>query len=220
MTVRVAPLNISFQERGRSMNSVVEAIRRHLRENPGNNLIYCPSFAYLDQLHQRLTALGILSFAQRTGMAESERKSFLAKFTDGTGLVGLAVMGGIFAEGIDLPGEQLVGITVISVGLPGLSIERDLLATYFDQKRAAGIRLRLSVFRNAASASGGGPLDSVRRRSRGGPVGRSPLPRTQIRKSLPNLVEGHPGLAMRRLGLSRRPLVRTDAADMLKRRLK
>jgi hypothetical protein len=153
-------------------------------------------------------------------MAESERKSFLAKFTDGTGLVGLAVMGGIFAEGIDLPGEQLVGITVISVGLPGLSIERDLLATYFDQKRAAGIRLRLSVFRNAASASGGGPLDSVRRRSRGGPVGRSPLPRTQIRKSLPNLVEGHPGLAMRRLGLSRRPLVRTDAADMLKRRLK
>jgi DNA excision repair protein ERCC-2 len=44
MSVRVAPLNISFQERGRSMDSVVEAIRRHLRENPGNNLIYCPSF--------------------------------------------------------------------------------------------------------------------------------------------------------------------------------
>jgi len=32
MTVRVAPLNISFQERGRSMNSVVEAIRRHLEK--------------------------------------------------------------------------------------------------------------------------------------------------------------------------------------------
>ncbi len=39
------------------MDSVVEAIRRHLRENPGNNLIYCPSLAYLDQLHQKLTAL-------------------------------------------------------------------------------------------------------------------------------------------------------------------
>ena len=78
MSVRVAPLNISFQERGRSMDSVVEAIRRHLRENPGNNLIYCPSFAYLDQLHQKLTALGIPSFAQRVGMAESERESFLA----------------------------------------------------------------------------------------------------------------------------------------------
>jgi DNA excision repair protein ERCC-2 len=60
MAVRVAPLNISFQERGRSMDSVVEAIRRHLRENPGNNLIYCPSLAYLDQLHQKLTASGTL----------------------------------------------------------------------------------------------------------------------------------------------------------------
>jgi DNA excision repair protein ERCC-2 len=138
MTVRVAPLNISFQERGRSMDSVVEAIRRHLRENPGNNLIYCPSFAYLDQLHQKLTALGIPSFAQRAGMAESERESFLAKFINGTGSVGLAVMGGIFAEGIDLPGEQLVGVTVVGVGLPGLSIERDLLVNYFDQKERPG----------------------------------------------------------------------------------
>ena len=46
---------------------------------------FSPSFAYLDQLHQKLTALGIPSFAQRVGMAESERESFLAKFTNGTG---------------------------------------------------------------------------------------------------------------------------------------
>ena len=138
MAVRVAPLNISFQERGKSMDSVVEAIRRHLRENPGNNLIYCPSLAYLDQLHQKLTASGITAFAQRSGMAESERESFLSKFTNGTGSVGLAVMGGIFAEGIDLPGEQLVGVAVIGVGLPGLSIERDLLVMYFDKKERPG----------------------------------------------------------------------------------
>jgi DNA excision repair protein ERCC-2 len=138
LTVRIAPLNISFQERGRSMDLVVEAIRRHLRQNPGNNLIYCPSLAYLDQLHQKLTALGIPLFAQRAGMAESERESFLAKFINGTGSVGLAVLGGIFAEGIDLPGEKLVGVTVIGVGLPGLSIERDLLVTYFDQKGRPG----------------------------------------------------------------------------------
>ncbi len=138
MTVRIAPLNISFQERNRSMGSVVEAIRRHLRENPGNNLIYCPSLAYLDQLYLRLVALGINCLAQKAGMAESERESFLANFTSGTGSVGLAVIGGIFSEGIDLPGEQLVGVTVIGVGLPGLSIERDLLVAYFNQKERPG----------------------------------------------------------------------------------
>ena len=62
----------------------------------------------------------------------------MAKFTNGTGSVGLAVLGGIFAEGIDLPGEQLVGVTVIGVGLPGLSIERDLLVAYVDQKERPG----------------------------------------------------------------------------------
>jgi hypothetical protein len=64
------------------MDSVVEAIRRHLRENPGNDLIYCPPLAYLDQLHQKLTALGIPSFAQRAGMAESERESWLNSPTE------------------------------------------------------------------------------------------------------------------------------------------
>jgi DNA excision repair protein ERCC-2 len=116
------------------MDEVVEAIRRHLRENPGDNLIYCPSLAFLDKLHQKLIATGVPDFAQRASMIESERESFLAKFTNGTGSVGLAVMGGIFAEAIDLPGEQLVGVTVIGVGLPGLSIERDLLVTYLAQK--------------------------------------------------------------------------------------
>jgi DNA excision repair protein ERCC-2 len=139
MSVRIAPFDVSFHERARSMESVVEAIRKHLRENPGNNLIYCPSLAYLEQLHQKLTAVEVTAFAQRPGMAESERESFLAKFANGTGSVGLAVLGGIFAEGIDLPGEQLVGVTVIGVGFPSLSIERDLLSAYFDHKEKSGI---------------------------------------------------------------------------------
>jgi hypothetical protein len=70
------------------MDSVVEAIRRHLRENPGNNLIYCPSLAYLDQLHQKLTALAIPSFAQLAGMAESGANRSWLNFTNGTGSVG------------------------------------------------------------------------------------------------------------------------------------
>jgi DNA excision repair protein ERCC-2 len=71
-------------------------------------------------------------------MNEAERDEFLAKFTNGSAAVGLAVLGGIFSEGIDLPGKQLVGVIIIGVGLPGLSIERDLLAAYFDQQGKSG----------------------------------------------------------------------------------
>ena len=138
MEVRIAPFNISFQERDRSMDSVSQEVRKHIQSNPGNHLIYCPSLAYLEQLNGKLTALGIHTIAQRPSMPESDRATFLAKFTEGKNSVGLAVIGGIFAEGIDLPGDQLVGVTVIGVGLPGLSIERDLLVTYFDQKERPG----------------------------------------------------------------------------------
>ena len=138
MEVHIAPFNISFQERNRSIDSVAQAILKHIRSNPGNHLIYCPSLIYLEQLNVKLTAAGIKAIAQRPSMAEAERATFLAQFTEGKNSVGLAVIGGIFAEGIDLPGDQLVGVTVIGVGLPGLSIERDLLVSYFEQKEKPG----------------------------------------------------------------------------------
>ena len=138
MAIRIAPLNLSFQARDRSLDAVALEVQKHIAGTPGNHLVYCPSLAYLEQLYAKLTALGVSCFAQRSAMKESEREVFLSKFTHGTGSVGLAVMGGIFAEGIDLPGEQLVGVTVIGVGLPSLSIERDLLALYFDRKEKDG----------------------------------------------------------------------------------
>jgi DNA excision repair protein ERCC-2 len=138
MTVRIAPFDVSYQQRDHSMDLVVEVILKHLRANPGNNLIYCPSFAYLEKLHVKIAAAGVSVFAQRGGMTETDREAFLAKFTNGTGSVGLAVLGGIFAEGVDLPGDQLVGVTVIGVGFPSLSIERDLLTAYFDAQEKPG----------------------------------------------------------------------------------
>ena len=36
-------------------------------------------------------------------------------------------MGGIFGEGVDLKGRRLIGTIIIGVGLPGLSVDRDLI---------------------------------------------------------------------------------------------
>jgi DNA excision repair protein ERCC-2 len=108
-SVRIAPLNMSFQARTQSLDSVAQAVAKQVLSNSGNHLAYCASLSYLDQLHQKLTALDLASVPQRAIINGSERKLFLARFTSGPGSVGLAVMGGLFAEGIDLPGEQLIG---------------------------------------------------------------------------------------------------------------
>ena len=73
-------------------------------------------------------------------MTEGEREAFLDQFSAGKQetLVGLAVMGGIFGEGIDLVGERLIGVVVVGVGVPQLGLERDLIKEYFDRQNGSG----------------------------------------------------------------------------------
>ena len=58
------------------------------------------------------------TWQQSRRMGESERNAFLAQFqVDGRG-VGFAVLGGAFAEGIDLVGTRLIGAFIATLGLP------------------------------------------------------------------------------------------------------
>lgn len=51
-------------------------------------------------------------------MDGAERTAFLARFADDGAGIGFAVLGGAFAEGIDLPGSRLIGAFVATLGLP------------------------------------------------------------------------------------------------------
>ena len=51
-------------------------------------------------------------------MDDAARADFLQRFRDGGAGVGFAVLGGVFAEGIDLPGDRLVGAFVATLGMP------------------------------------------------------------------------------------------------------
>ena len=89
--------------------------------------------------HARSPSVPVL--VQRPGMNEPERDAFLAAFSveHGETLVGFAVMGGIFGEGIDLVGERLIGAVIVGVGLPQLCVERDLIRDYFQARNRLGL---------------------------------------------------------------------------------
>ncbi len=71
---------------------------------------------------------------QEPMMSEKEREEFLAEFQGGREqpVLGLAVLGGIFSEGIDLKGERLKQVVVVGVGLPQPDEERELMKSYFN----------------------------------------------------------------------------------------
>jgi DNA excision repair protein ERCC-2 len=108
----------------------------------GNYLVFFPSYAYLaavlELLKEKLPQRQLL--VQDRGMTEAARETFLAQFsaTNQETLVGLAVMGGIFGEGIDLVGDRLIGAVIVGVGVPQVCLERDLIKDYFDLQNVNG----------------------------------------------------------------------------------
>jgi DNA excision repair protein ERCC-2 len=131
-----------FKGRADSLEDVVEAIGTLVQGRRANYLVYFPSYQYLNDTLQvfQIRHPSVAVLVQRPGMTEPERDAFLNAFSveHGETLVGFAVLGGIFGEGIDLVGERLIGAVIVGVGLPQLCVERNLIRDYFQQQNAAG----------------------------------------------------------------------------------
>jgi DNA excision repair protein ERCC-2 len=135
-------ISTKYTQRADSYDAIAEAIETVLNTHVGNYLVYFPSYVYLNEVVERLKVRLTESqlLIQERGMTEEARDAFLSRFssTNEETLVGLAVMGGIFGEGIDLVGERLIGVVVVGVGIPQLGLERDLIKEYFDRDMGGG----------------------------------------------------------------------------------
>ncbi len=124
LSVRVVgDISTRYQDRAASLVPIAELIAQQYAQQPGNYLAFFSSFDYLQKavevVRQRHPQIPLWEQVRR--MDESERDAFLARFTpEGQG-IGFAVLGGVFGEGIDLPGDRLVGAFVATLGLPQLN---------------------------------------------------------------------------------------------------
>jgi DNA excision repair protein ERCC-2 len=61
----------------------------------------------------------------------------LCNSSDGKHYIVLAVQGGLFAEGIDYPGDALIGAMIVGPGLPQFDLEREELKNYYEKHYGA-----------------------------------------------------------------------------------
>jgi DNA excision repair protein ERCC-2 len=121
LKVRIAmDVSTRFRDRTRSLERLVGIIAAQYAQQPGNYLAFFSSFEYLGSAYEAFARRHpeVPAWAQARGMHESEREAFVARFAPGGRGIGFAVLGGAFGEGIDLPGDRLVGAFVASLGLP------------------------------------------------------------------------------------------------------
>ncbi|QHW32420.1 ATP-dependent DNA helicase [Paenibacillus rhizovicinus] len=142
LDVYISPMSTRYQDRERTKEPIVSLLSRVTSQRKGNYLLFFPSYAYMEDAHERFAILrpeqagadGAKIIVQSARMSEEERERFLAAFQSDAEeqVIGFAVMGGIFAEGIDLVGDRLTGVAVVGVGLPQVGFERDIMKAYFD----------------------------------------------------------------------------------------
>jgi DNA excision repair protein ERCC-2 len=131
-----------YRDRAASLERVALLAATAFRSRPGNYIVYLPSYEYLEALRDRFVRLepDIPVAVQTPAMSEEDKSLFLARFepSDPAPMVGFAVLGGVFGEGIDLVGDRLIGAIVVTVGLPGIGPERELIRRHFDRSDDAG----------------------------------------------------------------------------------
>ncbi|CAN7447071.1 ATP-dependent DNA helicase [Acidovorax sp. LjRoot129] len=113
-------ISTRYADRHASLVPIAELMAQQFNARPGNYLAFFSSYEYLQQVadvfakrHPHLP-----HWRQSRRMLEAEQRQFLERFTDTSEGIGFAVLGGAFAEGIDLPGRRLIGAFLATLGLP------------------------------------------------------------------------------------------------------
>lgn len=97
-------------------------------------MAFLPSFDYLYKVYSRYVEMygekGTI--IQEENLSEIKKEEFLKAFNEDNNIIGFTVVGGMFSEGVDLPGDKLIGAIIVGVGFPMVSIENNIIAEYFD----------------------------------------------------------------------------------------
>lgn len=115
----VRNLSTRYRDREASLAPICQLMARQYAERPGNYLAFFSSYQYLEQVLDLLNREypHIPLWAQSRQMDEAARQGFIERFQVGGRGIGFAVLGGVFGEGVDLPGERLIGAFVATLGL-------------------------------------------------------------------------------------------------------
>jgi DNA excision repair protein ERCC-2 len=138
----------TFRERPDNYGPIAARLARLAEQVPGNCLALFPSYEFLDQVGRRLRVKGKHVLVQARNASDRDREAILEALRRsplaGDSLL-LAVAGGVFAEGVDYPGEMLRAVAVIGPCLPALTLERQLLKRYYDDQFQRGFEYAFVV---------------------------------------------------------------------------
>lgn len=138
LVVAIDSVDTSYRQRARFFAPIAELVAQ-LAPAGRNLLVLFPSYAFLREVAARLQLPSHRVEVQREGETEAARRRVLELLRHNHEPVALlAVMGGVFAEGVDYPGDMLHQVIVVSPALPQVNPERELLKQFYAERYERG----------------------------------------------------------------------------------
>ncbi|MBR3248362.1 MAG: ATP-dependent DNA helicase [Clostridiales bacterium] len=140
-------ISTAYKDRSLTQADLAQRISGCLLGRTGNHMIFFPSFEYMNQIMPRIDeylrnsgAADYRIISQISEMTNTEKEEFLKSFSEPYKglLIGAAVLGGHFGEGIDLVGDKLTGVVIVGVGIPKVTPERQILSNYYSERFGDG----------------------------------------------------------------------------------
>jgi DNA excision repair protein ERCC-2 len=132
-----------YRQREASLPDLVQLLQQWLQQEPGNCIIYFPSYRYMQDCLRLLQAPDLVPLSrtlwvQQQEQDDSAREQLLQLLAQRRDIVAFCILGGVFGEGIDLPGEQLCSVVVVGVGMPQVNRDTRQLQAWYQQRYGAG----------------------------------------------------------------------------------
>jgi DNA excision repair protein ERCC-2 len=135
----IPQISTKMRDRQSNYGKIKETIERIVQIKPGNYFVFFPSFDFLYQVAGRLSVPGFEVVCQQREMRREAVNDVLDRLrAQEKPMLIMAVQGGVFSEGIDYPGDMLIGALIVGPALPTFDFERELLRRYYDEKHGQG----------------------------------------------------------------------------------
>jgi len=129
-----------YRNREREHPRIARLLQKIVESITGNIAVFFSSFVVLEDIRTQMILGDRKALVQTRRMKETGRRRLLKKMGKGEGHVLFAVMGGIFSEGIDLPGNALEAAVIIGPSLPQASLSRKLMQRWYEERYGEGFR--------------------------------------------------------------------------------
>ena len=130
----IPQVSTKLKDRERNTGRICEVVTKLVEMKQGNYIVLFPSFDFMNRVARDLDIPGMRILSQHKFMKNKMTADYLEALKENIPTLLLGVQGGVFSEGVDYPGDMLVGAFIVGPALPQFDFEREQIKNYYENR--------------------------------------------------------------------------------------